>query len=149
MKENVPDSLIDAFERHYDTNWNDPALRNERLAWRAAWASKPDAEAAVLRSRVLELETQLEAIGAGGVEPLRKAAPIPCTELQYDPDDVAFPAAIEHDAHRPQWLTVVYRNVEPGEEARTISGHPKASAFSWSHAIHDRDAAIALDGGGK
>lgn len=43
MKENIPDALIDAFERHYDTSWNDPALRNERLAWRAAWASKPDA----------------------------------------------------------------------------------------------------------
>ena len=38
MQDNIPDTLIAAFERHYDCSWNDPALRNERLAWRAAWA---------------------------------------------------------------------------------------------------------------
>lgn len=75
MKENIPDALIDAFERHYDTSWNDPALRNERLAWRAAWASKPDAAPSDQTERIAELQAQLEAIGAGGVEPLRKAAP--------------------------------------------------------------------------
>lgn len=26
-----------AFERHYDTRWHDPTMRNERLAWIAAW----------------------------------------------------------------------------------------------------------------
>lgn len=26
-----------AFERHYDTNWDDPSLRNERLCWIASW----------------------------------------------------------------------------------------------------------------
>jgi len=26
-----------AFELHFDCDWNDPALRNERLAWIAAW----------------------------------------------------------------------------------------------------------------
>ena len=41
------------------------------------------------------------------------------------------------------WLTVVYRDIQPGDEARAIADHPKASALSWSHALHDRDAAIA------
>lgn len=38
MQDNIPDALIAAFERHYDCSWDTPALRNERLAWRAAWA---------------------------------------------------------------------------------------------------------------
>ena len=38
MQDIIPDALIAAFERHYDCSWDDPALRNERLAWRAAWA---------------------------------------------------------------------------------------------------------------
>lgn len=29
--------MEDAFERHYDTRWHDPTMRNERLAWIAAW----------------------------------------------------------------------------------------------------------------
>lgn len=29
--------MEDAFERHYDTRWSDPTMRNERLAWIAAW----------------------------------------------------------------------------------------------------------------
>lgn len=29
--------MEDAFERHYDTSWHDPTMRNERLAWIAAW----------------------------------------------------------------------------------------------------------------
>lgn len=41
------------------------------------------------------------------------------------------------------WLTVVYRDIQPGYEARAIVEHPKASALSWSHALHDRDAALA------
>lgn len=39
MQDNIPDALIAAFQRHYDFPWNEPSLRNERLAWRAAWAS--------------------------------------------------------------------------------------------------------------
>lgn len=42
-----------------------------------------------------------------------------------------------------EWLTVVYRNLTPGEEVRQICEHDKVSAMSWSHAIHDRDAARA------
>lgn len=42
-----------------------------------------------------------------------------------------------------KWLTVVYRGIQPGDEARTIGEHPKVSALSWSHALHDRDVALA------
>jgi hypothetical protein len=42
-----------------------------------------------------------------------------------------------------KWLTVVYRDIQPGDEARTIGEHPKVSALSWSHALNDRDAALA------
>lgn len=40
-----------------------------------------------------------------------------------------------------QWLTVVYRGVEAGDEVQQICTHPKVSAMSWSHALHDRDVA--------
>lgn len=42
-----------------------------------------------------------------------------------------------------QWLTVVYRGVEAGDEVQQICTHPKVSAMSWSHALHDRDVARA------
>ena len=42
-----------------------------------------------------------------------------------------------------KWLTVVYRDIQPGDESRTIGEHPKVSALSWSHALNDRDAALA------
>ena len=38
MQDNIPDALIAAFERHYAFPWDETTLRNERLAWRAAWA---------------------------------------------------------------------------------------------------------------
>ena len=63
------------------------------------------------------LEAQLEAVGAGGVELA--------------------------NCKGGKWLTVVYRDIQPGDEARTIGEHPKVSALSWSHALHDRDAALA------
>ena len=81
-----------------------------------------------------ELEGQLEAIGAGGVEPLRKQA-------------AAAPQAAQGmdmvNCKSGNWLTVVYRDIRPGDEARTIGEHPKVSALSWSHALNDRDAALA------
>ena len=120
------------------------------------------------------LEAQLEAIGAGGVEPLcKQVAP----QTQAAPDErAAFekwlrvkPCGAAHDfgweawraraalaATYPtqqglelanckggKWLTVVYRDIQPGDEARAIGEHPKVSALSWSHALHDRDAALA------
>ena len=42
-----------------------------------------------------------------------------------------------------KWLTVVYRDIQPGDESRSIGEHPKVSALSWSHALHDRDEALA------
>ena len=42
-----------------------------------------------------------------------------------------------------KWLTVVYRDIQPGDESRAIGEHPKVSALSWSHALHDRDAALS------
>ena len=40
------------------------------------------------------------------------------------------------------WLTVVYKGIQPGDEAEALIGHAKMSAASWSHALQDRDAAI-------
>jgi hypothetical protein len=42
-----------------------------------------------------------------------------------------------------RYFTVVYRNVAAGDEARALGQHPKAVALSWSHALHDRDDALA------
>lgn len=39
MQDHIPDALIAAFERQYDASWNDPQLRNERLAMRYGWAA--------------------------------------------------------------------------------------------------------------
>ena len=39
MQDNIPDALIAAFERQYDTSWNDPQLRNERMAMRYGWVA--------------------------------------------------------------------------------------------------------------
>lgn len=61
-------------------------------------------------------------IGAGGVESLRKVA---------EPVETG------------RWFTVVYKDVSPGDEAALIGSHPKASALSWSHALHARDEALA------
>lgn len=44
MRDNIPDALIAAFERQYDTTWNDPQLRNERIAMRYGWAAAMEAK---------------------------------------------------------------------------------------------------------
>ena len=80
-----------------------------------------------------ELESQLAALGAGGVEPLRKQEAAPQAAQGLD----------MVNCKSGNWLTVVYRDIRPGDEARTIGEHPKVSALSWSHALNDRDAAIA------
>jgi hypothetical protein len=36
-----------------------------------------------------------------------------------------------------KYFTVVYKDVQPGDEPRAIGAHPKAVAFSWSHAINE------------
>lgn len=57
----------------------------------------------------------------------------------------AHPAApvAQGDARAGKFMTVVYRDISPGEEARALCEHPKASAMSWSHALNERDAARA------
>ena len=44
MRDHIPDALITAFERQYDSSWNDPQLRNERLAMRYGWAAAMEAK---------------------------------------------------------------------------------------------------------
>ena len=138
------------------------------------WCGQAAAELLRQHARIAELEAQLEAVGAGGVEPLRKQE---APQTQAAPDErAAFekwlrvkPCGAAHDfgweawraraalaATYPtqqglelanckggKWLTVVYRDIQPGDESRTIGEHPKVSALSWSHALHDRDAALA------
>ena len=41
-----------------------------------------------------------------------------------------------------RYFTVVYKDIAPGDEARSLGEHPKMVAMSWSHALHDRDAAL-------
>lgn len=50
-----------------------------------------------------------------------------------------YPVAITSDESEGQYLTIVYKNISSGEEARLLGSHPKVSAISWSHALHERD----------
>lgn len=38
-----------------------------------------------------------------------------------------------------KYLTVVYRDIKPGDEARELIMHPKMTASSWSHVMNERD----------
>lgn len=38
-----------------------------------------------------------------------------------------------------QFLTVVYKDVVPGDEVGALHEHPKCVAISWSNALHDVD----------
>ena len=40
------------------------------------------------------------------------------------------------------YFTVVYRNVQPGDDALSFMEHSRACAFGWCHAIADRMDAI-------
>lgn len=83
--------------------------------------SKIAAELRRQHTRIAELEAQIEALSV--VQALSAAPAV---------DDPT------------RWLTVVYRDISPGDEARLLAEHTKASAMSWSHAIQDRDAARAV-----
>lgn len=41
-----------------------------------------------------------------------------------------------------KWLTIVYKDIEPGGEAVELGSHPKVSAMSWSHAMDARAALL-------
>jgi len=98
-----------------------------------------------------------EALAASAPAP-QPAVPLTDTFVQTVPDKcdrivwrnsyyhlpiAAAPKAAPAINPRTQYLTVVYRGVEAGDEARVICDHPKVSAVSWSHALDDRDAALA------
>jgi hypothetical protein len=59
MHENISTALITAFEQHYDTRWDDAQLRNERLAWRAAWDAARAATAAVAGTTLVSIPHEL------------------------------------------------------------------------------------------
>ena len=46
--------------------------------------------------------------------------------------------------HHTKYLTVVYRDIKPGDEARELIMHPKMTASSWSHVMNERDRLAAL-----
>ncbi len=50
------------------------------------------------------------------------------------------PEALRH----AKYLTVVYRDINPGDEARELIMHPKITAASWSHVMNERDRLAAL-----
>lgn len=123
--------------------------------------------------RIAELEAQLSTIGAGGVEPLRKqavqaevqaAVPEAIEQMAHE----RYKVVPSHESMFHRWAVVagngtqqLYtgRQVECLNMSRkftgafldgaflamqnTAPGHPKVSALSWSHALHDRDAAPA------
>ena len=119
--------------------------------------------------RIAELEAQLSAIGAGGVEPLRKQAvqaevPEAIEQMAHE----RYKVVPSHESMFHRWAVVagngtqqlyIGREVECLNLARKFTGafldgaflamqntapaHPKVSALSWSHALHDRDAALA------
>jgi hypothetical protein len=41
--------------------------------------------------------------------------------------------------HHTKYLTAVYRDINPGDEALELIMHPKMTAASWSHVINERD----------
>ena len=59
------------------------------------------------------------------------------------------PAAQALDAKGGRWLTVVYRDIAAGQEARELGEHKNVCAMSWSHALNELDAAIAAQQGAK
>ena len=78
------------------------------------------------------------------LEAIEGSQPDPLTAPQAQPADAL------DERRGGKWLTVVYRDVQPGDEAREIGSHQKVAALSWSHALDDRDAAMAAaQEGGK
>ena len=98
------------------------------------------------RQRELQLLGEIEALERLALRVLKQlgeeAAPQAAVP-KIDRESAAEKIAIEVADNCGNWLTVVYRDIQPGDEARAIAEHPKASALSWSHALHDRDAALA------
>ena len=98
------------------------------------------------RQREMQLLGEIEALERLALNVLKQlgeeAAPQAAVP-KIDRESAAEKIAIEEADNCGNWLTVVYRDIQPGDEARAIAEHTKASALSWSHALHDRDTAIA------
>ena len=98
------------------------------------------------RQREMQLLGEIEALERLALNVLKQlgeeAAPQAAVP-KIDRESAAEKIAIEVADNCGNWLTVVYRDIQPGDEARAIVEHPKASALSWSHALRDRDTAIA------
>jgi hypothetical protein len=67
------------------------------------------------------------------VDAIKNATAPPAAKPEQEP---AVPESLN-------WLTVVYKDIKLGNEAEKLILHPKMSAASWSHALNDRDAALA------
>ena len=74
MQDNIPDALSAAFERHYDLPWSEPKLRNERLAWRAAWASAME-----------QANTEVQAAWIAGQDEVRSQRTVQCLHQIQEP----------------------------------------------------------------
>ena len=98
------------------------------------------------RQREMQLLGEIEALERLALNVLKQlgeeAAPQAAVP-KIDRESAAEKIAIEVADNCGNWLTVVYRDIQPGDEARAIVEHPKASALSWSHALRDRDTALA------
>ena len=98
------------------------------------------------RQREMQLLGEIEALERLALRVLKQlgeeAAPQAAVP-KIDWESAEEKIAIEVADNCGNWLTVVYRDIQPGDEARAIAEHPKASALSWSNALHDRDAALA------
>lgn len=100
------------------------------LGREAHWHDEPKAGAFRNAARMLAvLEAEIRRLHAELIA-AQPAAPVAQGDAPTDSGPIS-----------RQWLTVVYRGVEAGDEVQQICTHPKVSAMSWSHALHDRDVA--------
>ena len=103
-----------------------------------------------------EHDAKAEAKRCGGsakAVPLYAAPQPPAVKESLTPESTVNQQLTDHlrcatemmpDSKSGKFLTVVYRDIQPGDEARAIGEHPKVSALSWSHALRDLDAAIVV-----
>ena len=74
MQDNIPDALIAAFERQYGVDWNDPALRNERLAMRYGWTAAME-----------QANAEVQAAWIAGQDEVRSQRPAQCLHQIQEP----------------------------------------------------------------
>lgn len=118
--------LLSAFDWWADTAQPEQPEQqpDERLALREVY----EAARAVLRFDGVDRQRQREAAGRleDAIEQVKQIDGGQADELE--------PPA--------KYLTIVYRGVRPGDEARSLLDHPKMSAAAWSHVMRERDALL-------